>query len=210
MHTYETSLPSEHSSRFGDGYPHCLFSVGSIFFFFFSSITFLVHTQGIPALCVFNPNSLPSQASTPILCILLGHQGLADVTRQVPAPAGLFLEWSSLLVSDNFPFFSDIALPLKRKMLFCISSSILSALYQEVSPDSYCQKYTIYIFTHLEFNLIRGVRQRSKNSATIFTVPPFSSEMVSVNQLFKQYFFPIFCCLLPAGYLKESQKPTFK
>ena len=157
------------------------FPLGGIFF---SSITFSSSASGNLSFMCFQSKLLALQTSASLLCTLLGHQGLAGDPRQTPAPARIFLEWSFLLVSDNFPSFSDIVMPLKRKIFFCISSSILSALNQEVSPDSFCQKQTIYIFTHLEFIFICGVRQRSKNSATIFTVPPFSSDVVSLNHFF--------------------------
>lgn len=67
MHTYETSLPSEHSPRFGDGYPHCLFSVGSIFFFFqfnhfpsshSGNSSFMCFQSKLAALLGFNPDPL--------------------------------------------------------------------------------------------------------------------------------------------------------
>ena len=157
------------------------FPLGGIFF---SSITFSSSASGNLSFMCFQSKLLALQTSASLLCTLLGHQGLAGDPRQTPAPARIFLEWSFLLVSDNFPSFSDIVMPLKRKIFFCISSSILSALNQEVSPDSFCQKQTIYIFTHLEFIFIYGVRQGSKNSATIFTVPPFSSDVVSLNHFF--------------------------
>ena len=55
-HMYETSFPSEHSPRLEVGIHLAFFC----WWHFFSSVTFLVQPQGIPALCIFNPNSLPS------------------------------------------------------------------------------------------------------------------------------------------------------
>ena len=56
MHMYETSFPSEHSPRLEMGVHLAFFC----WWRFFISVTFLVQPQEIPALCIFNPNSLPS------------------------------------------------------------------------------------------------------------------------------------------------------
>ena len=80
-----------------DENPPCLFLLAFFQFSHFSSSasenpSFMYFQSKLPALL----------HSTPILCTLLSHQGLTDVTRQTPTPAGIFLEWSFLL-SDNFP-----------------------------------------------------------------------------------------------------------
>lgn len=100
--------------QIGDGCPPCLFLL--VAFFQFSH--FSSSASGNPSFMYFQSKLPALLHSTPILCTLLSHQGLADVTRQTPTPAGIFLEWSFLLLSDNFPSFSDIAMSLKRKMLF--------------------------------------------------------------------------------------------
>lgn len=100
--------------QIGDGYPPCLFLL--VAFFQFSH--FSSSASGNPSFMYFQSKLPALLHSTPILCTLLSHQGLADVTRQTPIPAGILLELSFLLLSDNFPSFSDIAMSLKRKMLF--------------------------------------------------------------------------------------------
>lgn len=141
-HNYEALLPRVYSPRFGERHLHCLFLL--VAFFQFSH--FRTSPTGNPSFmwrssiqppCPFRP-----QVSTRVLCILLSHQRWTDVPKQTPAPPGIFLKRNFLLVSDNFPSFSDnFVMPFfLKKDAFCISSSISSACTRRLSPDSYCWK----------------------------------------------------------------------